>query len=171
MIHKLIELCQSASVPIKLALLAWSAYMLQSDAPVVTGISFNWKAAYALIAITSATVLAADLFQWIQGLRPSRRFRVLQPSISTCLMAVEANVDLDLPADKEQDIDKTYIELIDRHRLFNKLASLGITLPDTSKATDVVIFLLDMALYANDGNIRKARQFSKDLRGGRISYE
>ena len=86
-------------------------------------------------------------------------------------MAVEANVDLDLPADKEQDIDKTYIELIDRHRLFNKLASLGITLPDTSKATDVVIFLLDMALYANDGNIRKARQFSKDLRGGRISYE
>ena len=171
MIHKLIELCKNASVPINLALLAWSVSMLLSGTSMATGISFNWKAVYALIAITSATVLATDLLQWIQARRPSRRFRALDGSIRTCLSAVESNVNLNLPEHVEQDIDGNSLDLINRHKLFNKLASLGITLPDDSEPEDVVKFLLHIALYSQTGALSEARKFSRDLKDGNVFFE
>ena len=169
--HKLIELCKNASVPINLALLAWSVYMLQSDTPVVTGIRVNWKAAYSLVAITSGTVLATRLFQWIQNQRPSRRFKALQSSIRECLEVVESNVDIDLPEDREQDIDSTHLEVVARHKLFNELARLGITLPDASRAKDTVKFLLHIALYSQEGKLCEARKFSRDLEAGKVFFE
>ena len=169
--HKLIEFCRNTSVPIKLALLMWSVYVFLSDTAIATGFGLNWKAVSSLIAITSATILATDLFRWIQARRPSRMFRDLHGSIRACLSAVESNVNLNLSEHVEQDIDSNLVDLIDRHKLFNKLASLGITLPDDSEPQIVVRFLLHIALCSQTGALSEARKFSKELKDGKVSFE
>ena len=145
--------------------------MLQSDAPVVTGIAVNWKAAYSLIAITTAILLATDLFQWIQNQTPSRRFKALEPGIRACLLAVEANVNLNLPEDVEQDLDRSSHQFIERTKLLNDLSKLGITRPDCANAKETYMFLLEMALRASEGRIDQAKKFSKDLKAGEIFYD
>lgn len=171
MIHKLIELYKHTPVRINLALLAWSLFMLWSTADSASVTSAIGRPAFTLVTALSATSLATSLFHWIQGRRPSRRFRALQPDIRKCLKVVESNVDLDLPEDREQDIDRTHVAVIDRHKLFNELDSLRIALPDCSRAKDVVKFLLHIALYSQEGKLCEARKFSEDFKAGRVSFE
>lgn len=171
MYHKLIELYQHTPVRINLALLGWSLIMLWAGATSASVVSAIGRPAFALVAALSVTSLATSLFQWIQGRRPSTRFKALQPSIVECLRVVESNVDLDLPEDREQDIDRTHVAVIERHGLFNELASLGIALPDASSAKDVVKFLLHIALYSQGGTLEEARKFSEDLKAGKVFFE
>lgn len=169
-LHKIIESCKNAPPLVKLVLLAGLGLMLLYP-PAATEICLGWKSAYALLAITLAAFLVNDLFQWILGRVPARRFKALEARIRECLSIAESRVDFDLDDEIEQDVDGTYDEFLNRSKLFNELSSLGITLPDGSEAKDVVRFLTHMALYSQKGALCEAREFSEDLRSGKLSFE